>query len=133
MSSYSVADVGGFDVWDETGKRFVEKDVATRFIGMSVNSTRPGEGSAFWHAHAKLEELYIVLDGQGEIALDDEVVPLTAGTTVRVGPGVWHALRALPDSPVPMRWLCVRSGGEALREIGHDAERDSERPFPWNA
>ena len=131
MSSHTVIDIGGIDSWD--GKTFVEKDLGAEFVGMSVNSAEPGGESPFWHAHAKLEEIYVVLDGQGEFAVGDEVVPLRPGTIVRVGQNVHHALRCLPDSAVPLKWLCLRAAGGALADVGRDSELDRERPFPWNA
>ncbi|MGB4137625.1 MAG: cupin domain-containing protein [Microbacterium sp.] len=131
MSDYTTIEIGALDSWD--GKTFVEKDLGAEFSGMSVNSTEPGGESPYWHAHAKLEEIYIVIDGHGEFAADDDVLPLAPGSVVRVGPGVQHALRCLPDSSVPLKWLCVRAAGTPLAEVGRDATLDKERPFPWNA
>ncbi|HWU30897.1 MAG TPA: cupin domain-containing protein [Microbacterium sp.] len=130
----NVTQIGELASWGgEKGKQFLDKEIGTEFAGVSVNTTAPGSESPFWHAHAKIEEIYIVVDGRGEFALDDEVLPLEAGTAVRVAPGVMHALRALPESPSPMRWLCIRAAGQELASVGHDAELDRERPFPWNA
>ncbi|WP_417554848.1 cupin domain-containing protein [Microbacterium sp.] len=129
----NVMQIGPLDAWGgEKGKQFLEKEVGAQFAGISVNTTEPGGESAYWHSHAKLEEIYVIVDGRGEFALGDEVLALEAGTVVRVAPGVMHALRALPDS-TPMRWFCVRSAGEALVEVGHDGVVDRERAFPWNA
>lgn len=133
MSNYSVIEVGSMGDWGESAKRFVEGDLGTQYIGMSVNATEPGGESPFWHSHSKIEEIYVVLDGVGEIALDNEVLPLTAGTVVRVGQGVSRALRALPDSPIPMKWLCLRAGGNTLEGTGNDAELDKDTPFPWSS
>jgi len=130
----NVTQIGELASWGgETGKQFVEKEVGAQFAGVSVNTTQPGGEAPFWHAHARLEEIYVVIDGRGEFALGDEVLPLEAGTVVRVAPGVMHALRALPDSPTPMRWICIRAAGMELSEVGRDAELDRDRPFPWNA
>lgn len=130
----NVTQAGPLDAWGgEKGKHFLEKEIGAQFAGISVNSTEPGGESPSWHAHAQLEEIYIVVDGRGEFALDDEVIPLETGTTVRVAPGVMHALRCLSDAATPMRWICVRAAGRELSSVGHDAELDRERPFPWNA
>lgn len=136
MGSYSISQVGSLAGWAALdgvmpGKAFIEEQLGADFTGISVNGTEPGGESPFWHTHSALEEIYIVLDGEGELALDDEVVPLTAGTIVRVGTNVWRALRCLPDSPHALAWLCIRTGGDTLAKIGDDSELDSERPFPW--
>ncbi|UNK70429.1 cupin domain-containing protein [Microbacterium sp. H1-D42] len=130
----NVTQIGALDAWGgDKGKHFIEKEIGAQFAGISVNTTEPGGESPYWHSHARLEEIYIVIDGRGEIVLDDEVVPLEAGTVVRAAPGVMHALRCLPDSPTALRWLCVRSAGMALADVGRDAELDKDRPYPWNA
>ncbi len=132
MSDYEVTEIGSPSTWgveEGTGKRFV--DVAASFVGASANATKPGESSPFWHRHARLEELYIVIDGAGRMALDDEVIELRPGTVVRVPGHVWRAVHCDADSPVALTWLCVRAGGESLEAIGRDGELDRERPFPW--
>jgi mannose-6-phosphate isomerase-like protein (cupin superfamily) len=136
MADFDVVEVGEPSSWDDIdgvrpGKLFVEKDLAAKYLGMSVNSMAPGDQAPFWHTHSQHEELYIFLSGQGQLALDDEVVDVQAGTIVRVGTGTWRAWRALSDSSEPLRWLCVRSGGATLQEIGRDGEMDAERAFPW--
>ena len=50
-------------------------------------------------AHDDQEALYVV-SGEGEISLDGEVLPLTPGTAVYVGPGVSHSTRRTAEAPV---------------------------------
>ena len=131
MGDNHVIETGDLDSWG--GKSFVERDLAMRNLGMSVNATPPGGSSPFWHAHAALEELYVFLDGHGEMAIDDEIVPVRPGTLVSVGLNAWRALHCLPDSATPLKWLCVRAGADTLEGVGKDASLDRERPFPWDA
>jgi len=42
------------------------------------------------HYHRRMTEIYYVLEGTGEIELDDEVHPLTPGTAVLIKPGCRH-------------------------------------------
>ncbi len=137
MSETHVSEVGPLSAWTEIegvapGKAFLEADLGSEFLGLSVNATLPGDESPFWHVHNKIEEVYFVIEGEGEIALDDRIIPLHPGTVVNVRPGIWRALRCLPDSDVPLKWLCIRGGGESLEAIGNDAELDQERPYPWS-
>ncbi|WP_417563278.1 cupin domain-containing protein [Microbacterium sp.] len=136
MSGYDVMELGGLDTWlqaggDRPGKQFVDKEIPTEFIGVSANAATPGGESGYWHAHSKLEEVYVFLAGRGQMAVGDDVVDVQAGTVVRVGQDVMRAWRALPDSHEDLRWLCIRSGGEALKAIGRDGALDKERPYPW--
>ena len=42
------------------------------------------------HFHKRLTETYFVLDGDGEMELDDEVLPLRPGVAERIKPGCRH-------------------------------------------
>lgn len=136
MSAYDVTELGGLDTWLHAegvrpGKQFVEKAIPMQYIGMSANALEPGASAPHWHSHAGFEELYVFLAGRGQMGLDDDVVDVQAGTAVRVGQGVMRTWHAMPDSPEPLRWLCVRSGGDTLADIGRDSRFDKERPRPW--
>jgi mannose-6-phosphate isomerase-like protein (cupin superfamily) len=102
-----------------------------QFIGMTANALLPGDQAGYWHTHSRVEELYVFLEGRGQMGLDDEVVDVGPGTCVRVGQGVWRTWRAHPDSPGELRWLCIRSGGYELPHFPDDGTRDNERPMPW--
>jgi uncharacterized cupin superfamily protein len=139
---YKVFDVGPMSDWNRfygglspataaPGRKFLDQDLALDFFGVSINSREPGQGADYWHAHSILEELYFFLEGEGEMALDDEVVPVTSGTAIRVAQGVMRTWRCKPDSPVPLKWICIRAGGAKLKDIPKDAQPITDRPFPW--
>ena len=113
------------------GRRVLDKEMPLEFIGVTVNSREPGEGAHYWHSHAIIEELYLFLEGEGVMALDDEIVPVRAGSAVRVAQGVRRSWHANPESPGAMRWVCVRAGGAPLAEL-HDATLYPEIPLPWD-
>ena len=48
------------------------------------------------HYHERLTEIYYVLSGSGQMELDGEVYPLSAGDAVSIPPGTVH--RAIPGS-----------------------------------
>ncbi len=112
------------------GRRVLDKEMPLEFIGVTVNSREPGEGAHYWHSHATIEELYLFLEGEGVMALDDEIVPVRAGSAVRVDQGVRRSWCAGAESPGPMRWLGIRAGGAPLSEL-HDATLYPEIPLPW--
>jgi mannose-6-phosphate isomerase-like protein (cupin superfamily) len=142
VSDYQVIQIGALDEWRDhfggfrpttsrDGRRVVDHDVAMQYIGMTANALEPGEEAGYWHAHSRIEELYVFLEGRGQMGLDDDVVDVAAGSVVRVGQGVWRTWRAHPESAGQLRWLCIRAGGYALPEFPDDSERDEERPSPW--
>ena len=42
------------------------------------------------HYHAKMTEIYVVLEGEGHLEADGEVIPLKPMTSVMIRPGCWH-------------------------------------------
>jgi len=142
MSDYEVLQIGALDEWRafhggftessaRDGRRVVDHEIAAQYIGLTANALEPGEEAGYWHTHSRIEEIYIFLQGRGQLALDDEVLDVGPGTVVRVGQDVWRTWRCAPDSPGQLRWLCVRSGGYELPKLPDDGVLDFERPAPW--
>jgi mannose-6-phosphate isomerase-like protein (cupin superfamily) len=56
------------------------------------------------HYHRASEEIYFVLDGDGEMELDGVRRRVGAGDAIAIPPGAWHQLRA--EGERPLRILC---------------------------
>lgn len=142
MSGYEITHIGAPEKWRENfggfrpessrdGRRVVDHELTNQFIGLTANAYVPGEQADYWHTHSDVEELYVFLSGSGQMGLDDEIVDVTAGSVVRVSPGVWRTWRAVPESEGELRWLCIRAGAHELTHFPDDATRDEESPAPW--
>jgi len=142
MANYSVTQIGSMDSWREnvggfipattrTGRRVVDHELGGDVIGMTATAYEPGEEAGYWHSHRVLDELYIFLEGEGQMGLADEVIDVRPGTIVQVGTGVMRTWRATPDSPGQLRWLCIRAGQVPLPAIPDDAEAITDIPMPW--
>ena len=55
------------------------------------------------HYHARSEEIYLILDGNGELEIDGETRPVAAGDAILISPGSWHELTAGSDG---VRLIC---------------------------
>ncbi len=56
------------------------------------------------HYHKKLTEIYLILEGEGHMELDGELVPVRPMTTIFIPPGVRHravGTMKLVNIPVP--------------------------------
>ncbi|MGB9183370.1 MAG: cupin domain-containing protein [Solirubrobacteraceae bacterium] len=64
--------------------------------GLNHVRLAPGSSGAPAHCHALEEELFVVLEGAGSLALGDAAYPLTAGDVIArpAGTGVAHAITA---------------------------------------
>lgn len=71
----------------------------------------PPGGVSGEHRHSRTEELYFVLDGQGEITLDGRPYPVHPGTTVLTGLGRRHGLRNTGRRP--LSWLVIEIPADA--------------------
>ena len=143
MSNYSITQMGPMDTWrdhfggfvaatNKQGRRVIDHELDTEVIGFTATAYEPGEEAGYWHSHSELEEVYIFLEGEGQMGLDDEVVNVSAGTVVHVGTGVMRTWRCTPDSPSQLRWLCIRAGGGKLKAIPDDAHPIRDIPMPWS-
>ena len=66
---------------------------------VSINTVPPNGGVPFVHVHTNNEELYIVLEGKGELWIDGETLPIKAGDSFRIDPaGARSAPRRIPLS-----------------------------------
>ena len=55
------------------------------------------------HYHAETEEIYVVLEGRGEMEVEGDRRAVGAGEAVLIPPGAWHELRATGGA---LRFLC---------------------------
>jgi mannose-6-phosphate isomerase-like protein (cupin superfamily) len=55
------------------------------------------------HYHAATEELYVVLEGTGEIEVEGDRREVAPGEAVLIAPGAWHRIRAGGSE---LRFLC---------------------------
>jgi mannose-6-phosphate isomerase-like protein (cupin superfamily) len=142
MSGYQVVEIGTLGEWrghhggfdaarSRDGRRVVDHELTMQYIGLTANALAPGEEAGYWHAHSRVEELYVFLDGRGQMGLDDDVVEIGPGTVIRVAQGVARTWRSHPDSRGELRWLCIRAGGGELPHLPDDSSRLPDRPMPW--
>jgi len=55
------------------------------------------------HYHARSEEIYVFLEGGGEMEVDGDRREVRPGDAVLIPPGTWHRIEAGPDGA---RFLC---------------------------
>ncbi|MDQ3625286.1 MAG: cupin domain-containing protein [Verrucomicrobiota bacterium] len=70
----------------------------------------PNGGQVPWHNHEQ-EEVYLVLEGRGEMCLGEEKGILTGGQAVYIPPGVFHQLTNVGETPLRMIY-CYGPAGD---------------------
>jgi mannose-6-phosphate isomerase-like protein (cupin superfamily) len=70
----------------------------------------PNGGQVPWHNQDQ-EEIYLVLEGEGEMCLGDEKTTLTGGQAVFIPPRVFHQLTNIGATPLRMIY-CYGTAGD---------------------
>ncbi len=65
-----------------------------------------------YQKHMKRSEVWTVVDGSGQLVVDQKVVDVTAGDVIRVHQGQWHAIRAYDK----LSFVEVQRGSELVEE-----------------
>ena len=101
---------GNFDIGGEVVKkdeRYVVKD-NTELKNLIVSSTRLNPNkSTTGHKHAGQEEVYIFIEGRGNMQLDDDTFSVFPGDTVLIKDGVFHSVHADDNE---LYFICVFDG-----------------------
>jgi quercetin dioxygenase-like cupin family protein len=80
----------------------IREYVHTERQSLAEASLAPG-ASTQRHYHARAEEIYLLLEGDGSLSVDGEERAVAAGDAVLIPPGAWHAITA---GEAGVRFLC---------------------------
>jgi mannose-6-phosphate isomerase-like protein (cupin superfamily) len=109
------------DLNTSAGRRFPAGRVTKNIVGgqssiqcahfsLGLVTLDPDAGQVPWHSQDQ-EEVYLVLDGTGEMCLGDERTVLAAGQAVAIPPGVFHQITNV--GPTPLRLVyCYGPAGD---------------------
>jgi mannose-6-phosphate isomerase-like protein (cupin superfamily) len=97
---------------DRDASPFTTKDGSTirEYLHTDVQSLAeallgPGQATRR-HYHAQSEEIYLIVEGDGELEVDGETRPVAAGDAILIPPGAWHELTA-GDAGIRLLCCCV--------------------------
>jgi len=96
------------------GKVFLKEVLGLTGMEVSLGALPPSVSIPFLHAHKQNEKLYLVVSGEGELQVDGEILPLKAGSALRVAPGGVRCWRALGTEP--MTYLVVQAKAGSLEQ-----------------
>jgi mannose-6-phosphate isomerase-like protein (cupin superfamily) len=69
-----------------------------------AEATVAAGGATQRHYHRESEEIYYVVEGEGEVEVDGQRAPVGPGDAVLIPPGAWHEIRASETGQ--LRFLC---------------------------
>jgi mannose-6-phosphate isomerase-like protein (cupin superfamily) len=116
---------------DIPGKMFLKEALGFTGCEVSVNSLAPHTGMPIYHTHKENEEVYIFIQGQGQVSVDDEVIDVKEGSIVRIAPEGKRVWRNTADEPLVYIIIQVRE--HSLQQYSlEDADVPNE-PVTWSA
>jgi uncharacterized cupin superfamily protein len=74
--------------------RFAHDDLGSKRSGISYQVVRAGKRQPFAHKHGEMEEIFVVISGDGRVKLDDQVEDIRALDAIRIAPAVTRAFEA---------------------------------------
>jgi uncharacterized cupin superfamily protein len=80
---------------------------AARKRGASIDIVAPGQRSCPYHYHQAQEELFVVLEGSGQLRVAGENLPLRAGDVVFIPPGPQYPHQLINTSDAPLKYLSI--------------------------
>jgi quinol monooxygenase YgiN len=86
-----------FGLADMGESRFAREDLGALDTGVSHQRLRPHRRQGFGHRHDRAEEVYVVLEGSGQVRIDDGIHEVSKLDAIRVAPGSTRAFEAGPD------------------------------------
>lgn len=77
---------------------------------ISINTLEENANVPFVHYHKENEEIYIVLEGNGEIKLDNELIKIQKGSVIKVSPSVKRQIFANSK----LNFICIQAKQNSL-------------------
>lgn len=96
------------------------KQLEAKTLGARLWRLRPGQASTK-HRHLEQHELYVLLEGEGRVRVDDEVFTLTPLSALLVEPE--HARQLFNDTDADALWLIVGAPPEAANTLEMSEEQ----------
>lgn len=113
-----------------TGKRFVKAELGTTGTEISLTRLKPNESVGFFHSHRLNEEVFLVISGEGEFQVDDEVFPIREGSVIRVAQAGDRCLRNT-SAGEPLCYICIQAKAGSLEAYSGDDGIISTRRARW--
>ena len=107
MKKVTIKDVGG-DVIKDNDTYLLKDNAFGNNLVLSSTFLRANQKTN-GHSHKGQEEVYFFVDGEGEMQIDDERFPVTAGDVICIEDGEFH--RVFNTGHLGLYFVCVFDGG----------------------
>ena len=110
------------------GKLFLKDLIKSTCSEISLSALPPKEGVPILHTHRANEEIYIVIDGEGQYLVDGQVFPIKEGSVVRVAPAGKRCIRNT-SATKQLTFICIQAKEGSIGAVGMgDCDVPEEKP-----
>ena len=98
------------------GKLFLKDVLGFTGCEISINSMAPGAGMPIYHQHQQNEEVYIFIQGKGQVQVDGEMIEVQEGSIVRIAPNgerIWRN-----NSNESLLYIVIQAREHSLTQYG---------------
>jgi uncharacterized cupin superfamily protein len=78
---------------------------AARKLGGSFDIVPPGKMACPYHLHHAQEEMFVIIEGEGTLRVDGELLPITAGDVIFIPAGPEYPHHIINTSNAPLKYL----------------------------
>lgn len=111
------------------GKQFLKDKLQFTGCEISVNSLPPGAAMPIYHQHQQNEEVYIFIQGQGQMQIDGEIVDVNEGSVVRIAPSGVRTWRN--NGKEPLLYIIIQMQENSLQQYGIGDGIILDQPVTW--
>lgn len=111
------------------GKLFLKDVLGFTGCEISINSMAPGTGMPIYHSHHQNEEVYIFIQGKGQVQIDGETLEVKEGSIVRISPEAERIWRNNSDEPLV--YVIVQVKENSLEQYGINDATIPEKAPNW--
>ena len=80
---------------------------------ISINVLPAGASVPFVHAHKQNEEIYAILEGEGNVIIDEQSVSVKAGDWLRIAPSAKR--RFFASEKTALKYICIQVKQNSLQ------------------
>jgi mannose-6-phosphate isomerase-like protein (cupin superfamily) len=97
-----------------TAYRLLVPGSGSDLLELYLNVLEPQTGPGPYHYHSNADNIYVVLEGEGEVTVDGKRIPVTAGDTLSLSPGERHDIENTGSRQLRVLEIKVPAGSDFI-------------------
>lgn len=113
----------------QAGRVTLHEKISLTGTEISINELPAGVSVPFVHAHKENEEVYIILDGKGQLFIDGDEFNIEKGNVLRIDPAAERCFKA--DTNSSIKFICIQAKANSLTQFTENDGVAGESKASW--